>query len=233
MIKAVLTIDDGPSGITHEFMDFLNEHSIVPIMFMLGEQLELFYDNAVYALRHGAIVGNHTYSHSNFDTLTFEACIEEIEKQEAVLDKLYNEAGIERKYKLIRFPFGATGGHNTQKLQEYLKQKGFCKIDDSLIYSKWYRNNGFNKRIDVALTFDFGEWQLQCGNGFTLDTVFEHIHDSDPADGTALLKDNANHILLIHDHDISNQIVPGYYKKIIEHLITQGITFEDPLFMEV
>lgn len=229
MIKAVLTIDDGPSKITPKIMDFLSSKGIRPIMFMIGVQLEENMGNGVYAIEHGAIAGNHSYSHANFNELTYDECIEEIEKQEVLLRDLYAAAGIERKHKLFRFPFGASGGRNEQRLQDYLRGQGYCRIDDSKIESYWYHGNGFDRRIDATLTFDFGEWQLQC-DGFTMDKVFERINEKAPADGTALLVNDSHHILLMHDHEISDELVPGYYEQILDYVLKCGVTFIEPRF---
>ena len=60
MIHAILTIDDIASGNTPAIVDYLNEKGITALMFAVGENVERYYDNAVYALQHGMIVGNHS-----------------------------------------------------------------------------------------------------------------------------------------------------------------------------
>jgi hypothetical protein len=66
-----------------------------------------------------------------------------------------------------------------------------------------------------------------------MEQVFAHIHEKAPADGAVLLEDDTHHILLIHDHDVSNEIVPGYYRQILEHIMACGVIFEEPHFTEV
>ena len=61
MIHAMLTIDDIASANTPAIVDYLNEKGITALMFAVGENVERYYDNAIYALRHGMIVGNHSY----------------------------------------------------------------------------------------------------------------------------------------------------------------------------
>lgn len=92
MSSGILTIDDISSKNTPAMVDYLNEKGIRAILFAVGMNVEAYYDQAVYALQHGMIVGNHSYSHPSFSSLTVEEAMEEIDKNEAVLDKLYRDA---------------------------------------------------------------------------------------------------------------------------------------------
>ena len=103
MVKALLTIDDIASKNTVAIVDYLNKNKIPAIMFAWGENIEKHYENAIYALKNGMIVGNHSYSHPAFSKLSFEQAVEEIEKNELVLDKLYKDAGVERRFRPFRF----------------------------------------------------------------------------------------------------------------------------------
>lgn len=230
MIRSVLTMDDGPSGITPEILDFLKTHEITPVLFFLGEMLEEHFDYGVQALRQGAIVGNHSYSHPNFSEISYEACIAEIEKQESMLERLHTAAGIPRQAKLFRFPYGADGGEHAPRIQSYLRAHGFCRLDDRDIESALYTEQSLRDRVDVNLTFDVAEWQLHGGE-FTMRDVFARIDDF-------LAKEcpqgqDCHHILLVHDHEQSNELVPGYYRQILEYLLAHGVTFTVPRFLEV
>ena len=70
MIQALLTIDDIPSGNTCAIVDYLNEAGIQAIMFAEGEKAEKNPEPVVYAVQHGMIVGNHSYSHPHFSELS-------------------------------------------------------------------------------------------------------------------------------------------------------------------
>ena len=78
MNTALLTIDDVPSRNTPAIVDYLNRHGIQAVLFATGENVEKHYEEACYALRHGMIVGNHSYSHPAFSSLPLVQCIEEI-----------------------------------------------------------------------------------------------------------------------------------------------------------
>ncbi len=230
MIKAYLRIDDSPSEITPDFVDYLADKNITPIIFAVGENIEKHFDNAVYALQKGAVIGNHSHTHPDFSKLSLEQAVDEIEKCETLLDKVYECAGVKREHKLFAFPYGNKGEQNKNAIQQYLKAKGFARVDDTAIQFDWYKQNGLDKDIDSFWTFDLAEYQLQWNNGFTYESILERIHDKHPKDGGALLQENSNHIILIHDHFQTNVIIKDYYKTLIDYLINAGVTFVRPEF---
>lgn len=226
MSKAILRIDDSPSEMTPEFIDYLSVKRITPVIFALGENIEKYFDNAVYALKKGAVIGNHSYSHPQFSELSFDEAVCEIQKCEVLVDKLYRHAGVERKHKLFAFPYGDKGGENKDKLQEYFKGNGFSRIDDSAINFDWYKKQHLDEGIDSLWTFDFGEYMLQNVSNPTLDSIFERVHDKDKA----LLQKDSTHIILIHDHPQTNRLIPDYYKTLIDYVTSAGVEFIKPEF---
>lgn len=231
MIKAILTIDDVTTENTPKIVDYLNRKGITPILFSIGLLIEKHWDEAIYVLKKGGIIGNHSYSHPHFSEIALAECINEIEKQESVLDRLYKEAGVDRPYKLMRFPYGDKGGSNKAELQKYLKEKHFCRIDDSDISFGWYKQNALNTDIDLLWTFDFCEYMLQYNNGFTYESILQRIHDDNPPMGAALLEENSQHIVLIHDHVETDEILPDYFKTLIDYITAQGVEFVQPRFI--
>ncbi|MCR5278009.1 MAG: polysaccharide deacetylase family protein [Lachnospiraceae bacterium] len=232
MIKAILTIDDVVTKNTPALVDYLVSRDIRVLMFAQGEYIEKYPENVVYALKHGMTVGNHSYSHPNFAEISFEEGIEEIERTEGLLDDIYKQAGVERKYRPFRFPYGSKGGENKEKYRHYFKEKGFSKLDDRNISFPWWKEQGLDKDIDTFWTFNFAEYKIRPDSGFTMDDVFKRIHDPNPETGGALLEEGSNHILLLHDHDETRAMVPDYYKIIIEHVLANGVTFANPEFID-
>jgi peptidoglycan/xylan/chitin deacetylase (PgdA/CDA1 family) len=82
MNHAILTIDDIASKNTPAIVDYLNEKGIKAILFATGQNVQRYYEEAMYAVKNGMIVGNHSYSHPAFSKITVEQGIEEIEKCE-------------------------------------------------------------------------------------------------------------------------------------------------------
>ena len=231
MIKALLTIDDVSSENTPAIVDYLNEKNIQALMFMVGQWAEKNPDELVYAIKHGMIIGNHSYTHPHFSELSFDECIDEIEKNETVLDRFYEQAGTERRFKPFRFPYGDKGGVNKDRLQEYFAANGFDKVDDTRFSYPFWKEQGLDKDIDTLWTFDFAEYMIRPGSGFTLDDVMKRIYDPDPENGASLLNDGSSHLLLLHAHDETEELVPGYYRIFIEELLKNGVEFIKPEFL--
>ena len=54
-----------------------------------------------------------------------------------------------------------------------------------------------------------------------------------PAEGAALLADPGSHILLLHAHDETDAMVPGYYRLFIDYLLEKGVVFDVPEFIRL
>ena len=232
MIRALLTIDDVSSENTPAIVDFLCEKKIPAVMFMVGQWAEKHPEQLIYAIKHGMIVGNHSYTHPHFSELSFEECKEEIDRNEEVLNGFYSKAGTERKYRPFRFPYGDKGGENKALLQEYLSEKGFNKIKDTQFQYPFWKEMGLDKDIDTFWTFDFSEYCIRPGSGFTLDDVMKRIYDPAPEEGAPLLIDGSSHMLLLHAHDETEAMVPGYYRIFIDELLKNGVEFAEPEFFD-
>lgn len=231
MNSALLTIDDIASKNTPAIVDYLNEKRIKAILFATGQNVERYYEEALYAVKNGMIVGNHSYSHPAFSSLSMKECMEEIEKCEIVLERLYKDSGVERVFRPFRFPYGNKGGDNKNALQKYLKEKGFQKVDDTDITYPWWRENSLDTDIDTFWTFDFEEYKIRQGSEFTKESVWKKMHDTNPESGAVLFAENNRHILLLHAHDETEEMLPEYYKLFIEHLLENGLVFEEPAFL--
>lgn len=230
MKNAILTIDDIASKNTKAIVDYLVEKNIKAVMFAWGQNVEREYDSAVYALKAGMIVGNHSFSHPAFSSLSFEQCINEIEKNEALLDKLYKDAGVERKYRPFRFPYGDKGGANKEKLQEYFREKGFNKLVDTEVTYPFWSESGCNRDIDTLWTFDFEEYRIRKGSGFTLEDVWKKVNNENQPYGGNLFTEDSINIIIMHAHDETEELVPEYYKQFIDCILDMGIRFEEPRF---
>ena len=231
MNSALLTIDDIASKNTPAIVDYLKEKGIKPIFFATGENVERYYEEALYVIKNGMIVGNHSYSHPGFSSLTLEECIAEIEKCERVLDKLYKDSGVKRVYKPFRFPYGDKGGENKDALQKYLCEKGFHKVDDRHITYDWWKENNLNTDIDTFWTFDFEEYVIRPDSGYTKEFVWQKMHDKNPKSGAVLFAENNRHIILMHAHDETEEMLPEYCKLFVDHLLENGMVFDEPRFL--
>lgn len=230
MIQAVLTIDDMPSPNTPAIVNFLKEKNIMPVFFSVGQLIEKYYEEAVYALKNGMLIGNHSYSHPFFSKLTLQECIEEIEKTEEILEQLYKDAGVERKYKLFRFPYIDKGGVHKDNLQNYLREHGYCKINDTEITSGMYDTLGWKQDMDVCFTYDFEEYTMQLKEGVHFEDILEKMNHKNPVTDISLLEHNSKQIVLLHDHEETEKIMPAYYEKLVNYAINRGVHFVNAEF---
>ena len=229
--KALLTIDDVPSRNTPAIVDYLNAKGIPAIMFVTGQNTEQYWNEAVYALQHGMILGNHSYTHPHFSELTMEEAVVEIQRCEEVLDRLYAAAGVERKWRPFRFPFGDKGGPIKDQLQQYFRAQGFDKVDDRHFPYTWWRESELATDIDTLWTYDFEEYRLSQDPTFSQEQIWAKMANPAPAQGAALFGDGNEHMFLLHAHDITDEILPGYYRLFLDHLLENGMQFVEPKFI--
>ncbi|MBR5545445.1 MAG: polysaccharide deacetylase family protein [Clostridia bacterium] len=231
MNRALLTIDDLSSRNTPALVDYLNEKGITAIFFAVGQNVERYYKEALYALQNGMIVGNHSYSHPAFSSISLEEGIQEIEKCEAVLNRLYQDSGTERRYRPFRFPYGDKGGPHKDALQQYLREQHFSKVNDTFIPYSWWQEYSMDTDIDTFWSFDFEEYKLSLDPAFTRDSIWNKMHETIPKSGSSLFGENNRHILLMHDFDETEALFPRYYQHIIDHALENGLQFDAPSFL--
>lgn len=206
-MTAWLTIDDGPSRDTPGYLDALAERGIAPVLFFWGQRLESAWAEGVDAVRRGVLIGNHSYSHMCYSQATYDACIKDIHRQEALLDRLYQEAGVVRPAKLMRFPYGDAGGAHEAALQAYLLAEGFVSLDRL-------------GRADTLWTFDPQEYRLPHEADWMLPDVLARVE--------TLRGVQAHQLILIHDHPETDAAYPGYFLTIIDAMLAAGVTFTAP-----
>ena len=107
--KIYLTIDDSPSKDFRANLDYLIEHNIPAVFFCIGNRMEAGWEDLKYAISKGYLIGNHSYTHPQFSDLDIDVAKEEIQKTDALIERLYQEAGQPDYDRLFRFPYGDKG----------------------------------------------------------------------------------------------------------------------------
>jgi len=231
MSKAILTIDDAPSKITPQLVDYLQSKGIVPIINFIGSNIEENFEEAVYVAKKDIVIGNHSFSHPHFSKLTLDECRNEIKKTEKEIDRVYQAADKERKNRVFRFPYGDKGGKHSELLQKMLCEEfRFERLDDTEITFPFWKECHLDKDIDMLWTFNFREYELTWDNGFTWDKIVSHIHNKQLEEGASLLDENSVNIVLFHDLLDVNNIMDRYYEKIIDYALSLGVEFVAPKF---
>ncbi len=128
-------------------IDFLKYHKIPAIFFCRGEFIPGREEHLVHAIKNGFLVGNHSYTHPYFSSISLGSCFQEILKTEALIDSCYHSANVLREKKVIRLPFGDRAeGKKLGFLQAFLKEQGFEALDfgvslqDNFIDAGWTWN---------------------------------------------------------------------------------------------
>lgn len=84
-----LTFDDGPrQGTTDRLLDGLKERGVSATFFLVGEQAEVNQDLVKRIQAEGHQVGNHTWSHVRLEGIPVSTGMQEIEKNEALLEDI-------------------------------------------------------------------------------------------------------------------------------------------------
>ena len=121
--KVALTFDDGPHPIyTPRILDILEEYGVSATFFVIGQNVENYPEAAKRLLESDCEIGNHTYSHQNVGTMSYDQVTNEIRKTEEAIAKISN-----RKPSLFRPPEGSCGAS--------LRQVSFDRGYDIILWS--------------------------------------------------------------------------------------------------
>ena len=113
-----LTFDDGPNENTLSILDILKRHNVMATFFCIGKNIEKHPEILKRIMEEGHVVGNHSYSHSNFfDFYRKKHVIAEIRKTDALIESISG-----KKVQLFRPPYGVTNP-SIRKALEVTKHK--------------------------------------------------------------------------------------------------------------
>jgi len=246
MKRAYLTIDDSPSADMRTKVDLLRAKEIPAVFFCRGDLLEQRPDDAIYAIKNGFIIGNHSYDHPRFSELSMEDCFEQVRRCDEIIDRLYQRAGVKRPVRWVRFPYGDKGGFAKMRLfqkfegegkrrkvelQEYVWSLGYSCPDLGVTYEHW-RKLGLDQDIDWYWTYDVMEYMTFSAEplfGITsLQKVLERMDEDHPEEWRGLNSGDSPEVILTHDHEQTADM----FGPIIEKLLSKGFTFTLPPFEE-
>lgn len=240
---AYLTVDGGPSPDMKTKVDILVAQQIPAIWFCRGDCLELKSEHAIYAIKKGFIIANHSYSHQRFSDLSPNACFDEIKKTDAIIESIYRDAGIQRPVKFFRFPYGDKGGSKCtkvlepydregkvrkEKIQQFLRGLGYTQPRFENISYRYYRKAGHLDDADWYWTYDVMEWAIRkpMFGISSLEKVYKRMDEHFPKSEHGYYN-NSEEIILVHDH---LETTP-FFQPVIERLLGKGIDFRLPPFL--
>jgi peptidoglycan/xylan/chitin deacetylase (PgdA/CDA1 family) len=124
-----LTFDGAPNPPgTDRILEVLAEHNVKATFFMEGKRLEEEAPCALRVLEAGHDIGNHSYTHPDFDTIPIAQCLEEVNKTDLIL---YEKLGL--KTKLLRPPSGKL----TLEVEETFLKLGYTIVLWSYSIKDW------------------------------------------------------------------------------------------------
>lgn len=124
-----LTFDGAPNPPgTDNILDVLARHQAPAAFFMEGRRLETEAECARRVLEAGHDIGNHTYNHPTFDTISLRELVEEVERTDEILEA---ELGI--RPTLLRPPFGTL----TPESETALLERGYTIVLWSYSIRDW------------------------------------------------------------------------------------------------
>lgn len=245
MTRAYLTIDDSPSVDSDALIDYLAERNIPALLFCRGDLLDANPEPMIRAVQKGFVLGNHSYAHKPFGDLSFEKAVQDIERAEAIIDKVYQKADVDRPGKYFRFPYidrgdgdrierrfndfvaadrqgTDTGINNDPKvkaIQDYLHQKGFSQpfhnVDHPL-----YGYDDIKNAADCLFTYSSADWMMTTRHKGqwpykNVDDLCGKIDDDHHLNGAD------TNIVLFHDQDE----LLGVVQSLIDHMVDKGYQF--------
>jgi peptidoglycan/xylan/chitin deacetylase (PgdA/CDA1 family) len=83
-----LTFDDGPSAITVEILDILEEHNVVATFYVLGSLVERHSDTILRAFDMGCEIANHTWSHRSSEGASADALRSQLRRTRNVVESV-------------------------------------------------------------------------------------------------------------------------------------------------
>lgn len=133
-----LTFDDGPSQLTEQFLDLLQEHDVKATFFMQGNNLkkESLKESVKRATKEGHYIGGHSMTHE-FQTLYAEEQF--VPEMNDNLALIYEITGIHSN--LVRPPYGSAPGLQKENIRNEIAASGIKVWDWTIDSRDWALKN--------------------------------------------------------------------------------------------
>jgi peptidoglycan/xylan/chitin deacetylase (PgdA/CDA1 family) len=240
-----LTIDDAPSADCANKLNYLDEHGIQAVWFAVGKYLEAYPSVAIDLIRRGHILANHSLTHPAFSEISLDQAYEEIARTDDLLNDLYRQAGVERRHRFFRFPFGDKGGDfnsgdadkprtpaglaRYQAIQNCLRELDYTQPAFDDVTYRYYRQAGLLNDVDWYWTYDAHDWcpySAHPRHGIdSVAKVLARLDDHVPEDWRGINNPDSADIVLIHDHVTPDNI----FRQVLDKLRAKGVTFRLPV----
>lgn len=162
---------------------------------------------------HGLELGNHTYSHKDYNRTPNDEFFDDIRKGETVTRQLLQTTGGRLRY--FRHPFLRRGNSSDKirALENFLKENGYIEAPVTIDNSEWIYARAYEKATgDSAMQRRLGESYLN----YMVDKTRYFEREADSLFGRYI-----SHVLLIH----ANRLNAAFLGDLIDRLRLEGYTF--------
>lgn len=132
IFRVYITIDDGPTQLFPYFLDLLERNGHVGNFFFIGSMMKRFYREMKYhmvdAINRWHVIGNHSWSHPNFQGISLEKAKEEVQRTDDYIMECYSNAKPNNlKQKYFRYPYGnRIWKGNEKNFEEFLLGRSYA-----------------------------------------------------------------------------------------------------------
>lgn len=188
--EVILSFDDGPHPtLSKKVVDMLERIGAKAHFFQLGQNVQVYPAVTKYIAAHGNSIGNHSWDHSDFKTLSFEQQLKQISDTNRMI---INTIGWVDPF--FRYPYGSTTTDMNQFLKDHREANFLWSIDSN----DWKKINADDTiRTNAQVVQETLNQLDQRGRGLVL---FHDVHERTvellPTFLTALYKKGYKIILL-------------------------------------
>ncbi len=171
----------------------------------------------------GHILGNHTYSHLSFNSITEKQLEADTRKNENLISSYSNF------HKIFRFPFLKEGETTAQRdaFRDFLQKENYSNGRVTIDASDWYISERLEQRLTTNPNADISGFRK-----YYLDHIWSRSQYYDNL-AKQVLGRSPKHVLLIH-HNLLNALFLGdliqMFKQKGWHVIDADTAFADPIY---
>ena len=165
----------------------------------------------------GYPLGNHTYSHSELDSVTTDSYIADIAKQDRLLQTLATFSPLIQKRRMFRYPFLEEGNtlEKRKGVRAYLAANGYRIAEVTIDYYDWEWADAYSRCLDKH-----DDKSIQWLKDHVAESADRFLHASS-ANAKLLFNRDIPQILLVHI-TLFNALT---LDKILKHWRAQGVQF--------
>ena len=221
--ELAITFDDLPAALVpghadqlktnQRILDVLDKYQIKATGFVISNEANGKTDILELWLKHGHDLGNHTYSHLDFDQVDISTYERDIIKGAYVIEKLLRD--YKRRLTYFRFPYLHTGRNSEkgEEIRKFLKESCYTIAPVTIDPYDWEYNYQYvrawrsNNKREQILSAYLGQIRIATAEAENL--FWERFGR------------NIRQVLLVHLNRINAEVLD----KIVEYYFTSGYSF--------